>query len=242
MKRRTFFKTAGLVTAGAAFANSIFANILLNQQSTVKIFPEDELKSALEAFFNKYFQGEMLDPVAELPEGKLFLSKSFRIETISEKNTIFDIADLVIKYCKEVGFDAGSLKEGIIPDKMKVLQGAVSFTTVDGILGFKIEELINYDAILISENPVFIRTKLSPNAWGDIKKIEKVKDTDYLELYRGSGNKITIKKPKKDIERKIAVTSLHPELIFAPGQTFEIPVSDEIGFSFFNEKARNILI
>lgn len=184
----------------------------------------------------------MLDPAIKLPEGKLFLSKSFSIETVSEKNTVFDIADLVIEYCKEAGFDANSLKEGVIPDKMDVLPGAVSFTTEGAIKGFKIEELKNYDAISIAENPIFIRTELPPDAWGDIKKIEKVRETDYLELYKGSRNEITIKKLKQVIERKIAVISLYPELTFRQGQNFELPVSDEIGLSFFNEKTRNIII
>lgn len=242
MKRRTFFKSAGIVTVGAAFANNTFANIILNQKSTAKTFPESELRNALEQFFNKYFQGEMFDPSVKLPEGKLFLAKSFSIKTLSEKNTIFDIADLVIERCKEAGFDASSLKEGLIPYQMKVKSGGIIIEDGLSVKMIKFEELKNYDAIMIAENPIYIKTELPPYTWGDIKKIEKNTDTDYLELYIGDRNEITIKKSRVNSEVKLVVSSLYPDLTFAPDHKFVPSISSEIGLSFFNAKSRELLL
>ena len=78
----------------------------------------DELKTALDTCFADVMSGKYFNPDCVLPgdKAKIVIVKSYSVEIVKDKNSIFDISDLVIKRLKDMGFDAGSPKEGKIPE------------------------------------------------------------------------------------------------------------------------------
>lgn len=167
MKRRNFLKAAGaasvLLSAGTLYANNFLSG------TDVKMFSPEELKASLEKHFDEILSGKNFNPDVLPPNGKFMIVKSYSIEINTQKNSIFDIADLVIERLKKSGFDARSLKNYEMPDDLVIGNGIVHIP--NQMFPIKIDALRNYDATVRLLNTLSVATSILPKDW--------IKLTDY---------------------------------------------------------------
>jgi|GEM_PF-6119836 len=183
MKRREFFKTAGSAAVVLSAGSMLAFDLPPSQKER---FSTEELKTALDTYFAEMMAGKYFSPDRTLPgtAGRLMIVKSYSIEVIKEKNCIFDISDLIIKKLKASGFDAGSLKEGKIPEGLVVSPGLLSIP--GALFPIRIDELKNYDAVLSVSDYSSITTKELPSNWKDISSFKKEEFSNGAFRYRGS--------------------------------------------------------
>lgn len=234
MNRRFFLKTVGLGSIGLASAGYLMDNSSLLPETNVVPFTPKELKTALTQYINRYFNGDLFNPSKPLPSGGVTAVSGFEIEPVAEKNTIFDFSDLVIEQCKEVGFDATSLKEGIIPTGMQVNSDSYKIITSAGVHGKKIEGLKDYDASIKYYNPVFIKTTLPPDKWNTLGEFKKAFENKKIITFRDKKGKIMISKLLTDNSTPIKVVGIKPNIAFAPNQTLRFPISYDVVKPFLN--------
>jgi hypothetical protein len=235
MKRRLFLKTMGLGSIGIASAGYLMANNNYLTQNKVVQFPPEELKSALTQYINRYFNGELFNPNEPLPNKVITVASGFEIETEIEKNTIFDVADLVIEQCEKIGFDASSLKEGRIPKGMEVGLNSYQIKTSEAVYGEKIEGLKDYDALIKCSNPIFIKTTLPPNIWDTLNGFEKAFENKKVIAFRDKKRKIMISKLLEEDQTPIKILNIKPNIAFAPNQNLRFPISYDVINTFLNE-------
>ncbi|MFV0507354.1 MAG: hypothetical protein ACK5L5_11750 [Bacteroidales bacterium] len=233
---RRFFLTLGLGSIGVVSMGSLVANNTRFAQNKVVLFPSEELKSALTQYINRYFNGELFNPYETLPNGGVKVAERFEIEPVIEKNTIFDFADLVIEECEKVGFDAGSLKDGIIPQGMEVGLNSYRIKTSEAVYGNKIEGLKDYDALIKYFNPIFIKTVLPPNKWGALSGFEKKFENDKVVTFCDKKGKVVISKLLRENQSPIKVLSIKPKVTLTPNQNLRFPISCDVIKTYLDEQ------
>lgn len=210
MKRRLFLKTTGS-TLGVLLAGGVFATQSLKNDECTDTYPYDELSNALNNFYKNIFNKDFFD-INQLPySGRMTLVDEYELEIIKEKNTIFDIADIVIERTKKDGFDATDLLKGKIPAGMNVSQGSISYSTAGKfVMSNRIPELKNYDALLTLKKPVIIKYQGSFSACAKEKEFTPVTSNDKIDSYRSkeTGSRIFIN--KMDNYKKLVIENLDP--------------------------------
>lgn len=200
MKRRKFLKTAGAVSVVLSAGTLYAYNYLPNKE--VKMYPPDELKAALEKHFNEIFSGKNFNPDVLPPNGKMMIPRSYSIEIIEQKNTIFDIADIVIERLKKSGFDAGSLKNGKIPDDLMVGNGIIQLP--NNSFPVKINELKNYDASILLAHNLSLATNIVPKDWIKLTELNKEEYPNGVTIFQSEvGNNYFNLSGRKNSERTI---------------------------------------
>lgn len=218
MNRRSFLRTMGLGSIGLASIGYLMANNNFLTQSVVNQLQAEELKSALTKYINRYFKGELFVPNGPLSSGVITAVSRFEIEPVIEKNNIFDFADLVIEQCKKKGFDATSLRSGIIPTGMTVSSNGYQIRTSETMYSNKIEGLKDYDALMRCHNPIVIKTTLPPNEWNAISDFKKTFENDLITIFRDKKSKMTISKSLKEQQTPMKILGINPGVAFAPNQ------------------------
>ncbi|WP_027471894.1 hypothetical protein [Saccharicrinis fermentans] len=231
----------GIGTLGLCSVETLMGNTLNNMQNTQKLFPPEELKTSLEDYFGKYFRGGLFDPNVPLPDGKILIADSFEIETVTEKNNIFDIADIVIEHCDAIGFDASALKDGVIPKGMEINKRGVVIRQPEMHQYLKIDELVAYDAIVKYNNGFSIKSLLPPKDWKTIKNIKETMSLPKGKIYEDKKNELTILKGDFNYDSKISVQSIKPNLTFPPDQYIRIAISKDIVMDYFNEETKKVI-
>jgi len=230
MKRRAFVNMMGGVSAGLVLAPPVASSVFADEKN--RPFPGEELKMAIEAYCRKIFDSSP-DPDLLAPGGRYFFAGSFEVEVVSEKNSIFDLADEVIEKTKSSGFDASALKEGKIPDGMMVMSGGITVQNEKGMAVFQIEGLKNWDASIIYHNCINILSKVPPREWNKLKKIEP--------LAVGKGYSGNLKGSFKiwlvgDNSLKLDVESITPSVRLAPDSEVKAILNSEVLSRFLPEK------
>lgn len=209
MKRRLFLKTTGS-TLGVLLAGGVFATQSLKNEECIDTYPYDELSNALNNYYKNIFSKDLFD-INQLPySGRMILVNEYEIEVIKEKNTIFDIADIIIERTKKDGFDATDLLNGKIPVGLHVSQGSITFSGNGKFVMAGIPELKNYDALLTLKKPVVIKYQGSFSACAKETEFDQTFSNDKIESYRAqeTGSRIFIN--KMDNYRSLIVESLNP--------------------------------
>lgn len=179
MKRRKFLKTAGAVSVVLSAGTLYAYNYLPDKE--VKMYPPDELKAALEKHFNEILDGKNFNPEVLPPNGKMMVTKSYSIVINNQKNSIFDIADLMIDKLKKFGYDASSLKKGEMPEGLGIGSGTVQIP--GRMFPVRIEELMNYDATLSLSNYSMINTQVPPSEWKKIQSFKEEVNPSGMHIY-----------------------------------------------------------
>lgn len=225
MKRRVFLKSA--IATGSVFAVSgVVANNVMGNVFSSDNYSPTEVKKILTEHYNKIFSGDNLD-VNLLPNpGKLTFAESFDIEMTSKKVNIFDIAETVIEMTKTINFDASSLRDGKIPDDMEVFKGYVSVKTNGSYTALKLNELKNFDAQIIINNPIVIKYNVPVIEWIDIKDFELNTSNDKVVSYVDNKNKIRVFIFKEPIYSTLTINNINP-LIINKNEPKEITALDK---------------
>lgn len=203
MKRRKFLRTAGVASV-ALSAGSLMAFNRFPAAEDRKLTPE-EMQTVLDTYFADLMNGKYFNPNILPVNEKLFIVKSYSVDIIKERNTIFDVADIVIERLKRTGFNASSLKKGIIPEELTV--GAGFVRPANHAFGTPIDELKNYDAILSLHEYSVIKSNKLPSTWINIVSFTKEQLSNGAEIYKGEGFRLAVhnRKQSKDLELKLNV-------------------------------------
>lgn len=110
MKRRKFLKNTGSATVLLSTASMLSFNFFPDQEGELNY---EESQTALDNYFADIMSGKYFDPDQAMAgaRGGLLIVKSYSLDVTKEKNSVFDISDLVIERLKNAGFDA-SLRNG----------------------------------------------------------------------------------------------------------------------------------
>lgn len=210
MKRRLFLKTTGN-TLGLLLAGGVFASQSLKNEQCADTYPYDELSEALNNYYKNIFDKDLFN-INQLPHsGRMTLVDEYEIEVVKEKNTIFDIAEIIIERTKKDGFDATDLLKGKIPAGMNVSQGSISYSVAGKfIMSNRIPELKNYDALLTLKKPVIIKYQGSFSACAKETEFTPVTSNEKIAMYRAktTGSRIFIN--KMDNYKKLVIENLDP--------------------------------
>lgn len=179
MKRRKFLKTVG-ATSIVFWAGKLYSYNYWSDKE-VKIYPPEELKDALEKHFNAIINGENFNPNVLPLNGKMIIVKSYSIVINNKKNSIFDVAEIVVGKLKVHGFDATALKKGIIPENLGIGPGILRIP--GSMFPIRVEELKNYDATLSFQNFCNIKTDVPPSEWSKIKSFDEEVTAKGLYIY-----------------------------------------------------------
>lgn len=192
MKRREFFKTAGSAAVVLSAGSMLAFDLPPGQKEKSSA---EELKTALDTYFAEMMAGKYFNPDHAMAgdRGGLLIVKSYSLEVTTEKNSVFDICDLVIKRLKNAGFDASLLKEGKIPEGLIVKNGLLNVP--GSMFPIRIDELKNYDAALSINECSIIKTKQIPSQWKSITALKKEEYPRGAVLYRGSPDLVITTKP-----------------------------------------------
>ncbi len=241
MDRRIFLKTMGISSLGLVSVGHAIANNNYSVNKKAITFSPQELKNALNQFINRYFNGELFNPNEPLPNQTILIADGFDVVPVYDKNTIFDVADLVIEKCHKVGFDASSLKKGIVPRGMIVGRSGYTVRTSEAVYTEKLEELKDYDAIVKYHKGILISSTLPPIQWKTVKKIKATHTSQHGNVYMDARRKLTIKTTPHQHKAYIKIQTLKPNLIMAPDQKFRVPVSKEIAMKYLKEDTQKLI-
>ena len=213
MKRRKFLKTAGATSVVLSAGSLMAFNRFLATED--RKFTPEELKTALDTYFTDVMAGKYFNPNILPPNGKIMIVRSYSIEINEQKNTIFDIADLVIERLKKSGFDAGSLKDCKVPDGLVVGNGIVHLP--NQMFPIRIDALKNYDATLSLQILGNISTEVVPANWKNISHFEEKKYQNNLQSFDGNIDTkyfhlIFLPDPAKKIDFRFNVDKINPDV------------------------------
>lgn len=241
MKRRNFVG-AMLSSVALAGLSSNFARASWLGTPGTEGFSTEEMLAACKKHFDSIFYMENVD-LNRLPEkGLIILTDSYELKANPEKNSVFDLAELIIERAKPLDFNAEALRDGKIPDGMDVYSTSISVRTNGILCPLMLTELKAYDVEVVYKKPITINYRLP------FKKVMEEENFEYdhsnamLEVYQGKDIKARVFKGLDDISRNFIVDSIEPVNIYSADDLNQPAFCLNIFSKLVSENFRQILL